>query len=154
MTAEYQDRCGLLKVPEHYLVQAFRQLFGIYHISMQYNEYIIVLRSYLTNYDFRVKYCWYWHCFGFQMCCFQSNWLPMFENPKENWVDLFLFELLIHCNCWHIAVSRATFNYPHPHPHPPDKIAAISQTTCSNAFSWMKIFEVQIKYHWNMFLGV
>ena len=35
-----------------------------------------------------------------------------------------------------------------------DKImAAISQTTCSNTFPWMKIFEFQIKFHWNIFLG-
>ena len=37
---------------------------------------------------------------------------------------------------------------------PLDKLAAISQTTFSNAFSWMKIFEFQIKFHWNTFLGV
>ena len=36
----------------------------------------------------------------------------------------------------------------------PDKMAAISQTTCSNIFSWMKISEFQIEYYWNMFLGV
>ena len=35
-----------------------------------------------------------------------------------------------------------------------DKIAAISQTSCSNAFSWMKIFAFQIKFHSNMFLVV
>ena len=33
-------------------------------------------------------------------------------------------------------------------------MAAISQTTCSNAFSWMKVFEFKIKFHWNTFLGV
>ena len=33
---------------------------------------------------------------------------------------------------------------------PLNKMAAISQTTCLNAFSWMKIFELQIKFHWNM----
>ena len=37
---------------------------------------------------------------------------------------------------------------------PLDKMAAISQTTCSNAFSWMKIFEFQIKFLWNVFFGV
>ena len=37
---------------------------------------------------------------------------------------------------------------------PLDKMAAISQMTFSNAFSWMKIIEFQIKFHWNMFHGV
>ena len=35
-----------------------------------------------------------------------------------------------------------------------DKVAASSQTTFSSAFSWMKTFESQIKFHWNMFFGV
>ena len=37
---------------------------------------------------------------------------------------------------------------------PLDKMAAILQTTCPNVFSWMKIFDFQIKFHWNMFTGV
>ena len=35
-----------------------------------------------------------------------------------------------------------------------DKIDAILQTTCSNAFSWMKIFEFRLKFHWSLFLKV
>ena len=35
-----------------------------------------------------------------------------------------------------------------------DKMAAISQTTLSNAFSWMKILEFRWKFHWSLFLRV
>ena len=35
-----------------------------------------------------------------------------------------------------------------------DKMAAFSQTTLSNAFSWMKIIEFRIKFHWSLFLRV
>ena len=35
-----------------------------------------------------------------------------------------------------------------------DKMDAISQTTCSNAFSWMKMFEYRLEFHWNLFLRV
>ena len=35
-----------------------------------------------------------------------------------------------------------------------DKMNAISQTTFSSAFSWMKMFEFRLKFHWNMFLRV
>ena len=35
-----------------------------------------------------------------------------------------------------------------------DKMAAFSQTTLSNAFSWMKILEFRLKIHWGFFLGV
>ena len=33
-----------------------------------------------------------------------------------------------------------------------DKMEAISQTTLSNPFSWMKIFEFWLKFHWSLFL--
>ena len=35
-----------------------------------------------------------------------------------------------------------------------DKMDAISQTTCSSAFSWMKMFEFRLKFHWSLFLRV
>ena len=35
-----------------------------------------------------------------------------------------------------------------------DKMDAISQTKFSNAFSWMKMFEYRLKYHWNLCLRV
>ena len=35
-----------------------------------------------------------------------------------------------------------------------DKMAAISQTTLSNAFSWIKILEFRLKFHWNLLLRV
>ena len=35
-----------------------------------------------------------------------------------------------------------------------DKMAAFSQTTLSNAFSWMKILEFKLKIHWSLFLSV
>ena len=35
-----------------------------------------------------------------------------------------------------------------------DNMAAISQTTLSNAFSWMKMFKFRLKFHWSLFLRV
>ena len=35
-----------------------------------------------------------------------------------------------------------------------DKMAAVSQTTLSNAFSWMKMLEFRLKFHWSLFLRV
>ena len=34
------------------------------------------------------------------------------------------------------------------------KMAAILQTTFSNAFSWMKMYELRLKFHGSLFLGV
>ena len=33
-----------------------------------------------------------------------------------------------------------------------DKMAAVSQTMISNAFSWMKMYEFHLKFHWSLFL--
>ena len=33
----------------------------------------------------------------------------------------------------------------------PDKMAAISQTTFSNVFSWMKMYEFRLRFHWSLF---
>ena len=35
-----------------------------------------------------------------------------------------------------------------------DKMAAILQTTLSSAFSWMKIFQFRLKFHWSLFIWV
>ena len=35
-----------------------------------------------------------------------------------------------------------------------DKMAAIIQTTFSNAFSWMKMYEFRLRFHWSLFLRV
>ena len=35
-----------------------------------------------------------------------------------------------------------------------DKMAAIFQTTVSNGFSWMKMYEFWLKFHWSLFLRV
>ena len=33
-----------------------------------------------------------------------------------------------------------------------DKMAAIWQTTFSNVFSWMKMYEFRLRFHWSLFL--
>ena len=35
-----------------------------------------------------------------------------------------------------------------------DKMAAIFQTTLWNGFSWMKMYEFRLTFHWSLFLGV
>ena len=35
-----------------------------------------------------------------------------------------------------------------------DKMATVSQTTLSNAFSWMKMLEFRLRFHWSLFLRV
>ena len=35
-----------------------------------------------------------------------------------------------------------------------DKMAAVSQTTLSNVFSWMRMLEFWLRFHWSLFLRV
>ena len=35
-----------------------------------------------------------------------------------------------------------------------DKMATVSQTTLSNAFSWMKMLEFLLRFHWSLFLWI
>ena len=35
-----------------------------------------------------------------------------------------------------------------------DNMAAIFQMTFSNAFSWMKMYELRLRFHWSLFLSV
>ena len=35
-----------------------------------------------------------------------------------------------------------------------DKMAAIFQTTFSKGFSWMKMYQFRLTFHWSLFLGV
>ena len=57
--------------------------------------------------------------------------------------------------CW-IVSSSATFNVTlwcfvtHLRR---GKMVAIFQTTCSNAFSWMKMYEFRLRFHWSLFLN-
>ena len=41
-----------------------------------------------------------------------------------------------------------------PYSYPLDKMAAISQTIFSDAFSWMEIFVFWFNFHWSFFLWV
>ena len=56
-----------------------------------------------------------------------------------------------HVHIWQLSCSDIcqTFKY-----WGRDKIDAIFQTTCLNAFSWMKLYKFQWKFHWGLFLKV
>ena len=57
----------------------------------------------------------------------------------------------IYIQCWTTMAAHDRWYLTHL---PWDKMATISQTTFSNAFSWMKSFVFQVNFHWNLFLRV
>ena len=60
----------------------------------------------------------------------------------------FLWDLLLNKIQW-----KRYYNTRHPHFNTlrPRQLDAISQTTFSNTFSWMKMFEFRLKFHWILF---
>ena len=60
----------------------------------------------------------------------------------------------ITCPVWHITTQHLHASR-HASTHwGQNKMAAIFQTTFSNAFSWMKMYEFRLRFHWRLFLRV
>ena len=72
-------------------------------------------------------------------CCEEKKMLA--NNNVSHWWQL--MELL----SWYPIFKSSHCNLTH---WGRDKKAAILQTTLSNAFSWMKMLEFQLKFHWSL----
>ena len=66
---------------------------------------------------------------------------------RSTWVSIALVNLAI-LVCCDAARTKVLTHWGR------DKMDAISQTTCSSTFSWMKIYEFRLKFHWSLFLRV
>ena len=56
-----------------------------------------------------------------------------------------------HSFCWAFEETVPNGNHGGLNTLRPRQMDAISQTTFSNAFSWMKMFEFRLKFHWSLF---
>ena len=80
------------------------------------------------------------------------------HNRFRQW--LVVCSVPIHClNQWWFVINHTTRNkFPasiNSLTHwGRNKMAAVSQTTFSNAFSWMKMYEFWLKFRWSLFLSV
>ena len=99
---------------------------------------------------------WLIHC----QECF-VKWQSMFVNSlwKFNLMSHWFPEGLIACTDFpintHDGVQWPIYPCGFPLTHwGRDKMDAILQTTCSSAFSWMKMFKFRLKFHWSLFLKV
>ena len=75
--------------------------------------------------------------------------LPNQEEGKDCWDKFMAYIYDVHprCNVQHVVVYHLTH-------WGRDKMNDISQTTFSHAFSWMKMYEFRLRFHWNLFLRV
>ena len=114
------------------------------------------------------------HCFP--QCCWVYNYksnirfLSRYKTFIELTMDLICYwpcsasSMLFHKQCdncataadaaqtnmtkWHIYIGNCLTHWGR------DKMDAIFQTTFSNGFSWMKMYEFRLTFHWSLFLGV
>ena len=69
--------------------------------------------------------------------------ISVFETPPDSYRQMWKFPLHTSTQLWHWLTHWGR-----------DKMDAISQTTCSSGFYWMKMFEFRLKFHWSLFLRV
>ena len=93
-------------------------------------------------------------------CCTRKHNFNHFEEnfvtgslSKLDWVMVWCCRARSHHlkQCWQGSMTPYAVTYCH---WGRDKMAAISQTTVSITFSWMKMIEIWLKFHWSLFLRV
>ena len=88
----------------------------------------------------QTEYCGVWNA----LYCFES------ASKKSNNKSCILILSRVSCIVWSDQFEKS--NHGWVTQWGPDKIAAISQTTFSNAFSCMKMYVFCLRFHWSLFL--
>ena len=105
--------------------------------------------------------------------CIWGSIRPLVTNFSAFWMEIQLFsfrkmhleisslEWLPFCtinapvvSCCYVDTSPLTLSWIFFNKTRPRKMDAIFQTAFSNGFSWMKMYEFQLKFHWSLFLRV
>ena len=83
-------------------------------------------------------------CVGWMINCELQSSLSLKWLNSEYWGKAMI---ALKVDSYRVTNIRGLFNT-----LTPKQMDAISQTTFSNAFSWMKMFEFRLKFHWSLFL--
>ena len=118
--------------------------FNFRTLKCKQNDWYFVDDDYNAYYVFVCKrICIWWLIFQFRIDETQSwciSELQIQDRDKHSWIMIGL--LLYH------GIPTLLTHWGR------DKMDAISQTTRSSAFSWMKMFEFRLRFHWSLFLRV
>ena len=108
--------------------------------------YKIYSPKYVTSMYYELMYKILFHV---EIWCFQT-FAEWYDIMHGIWKKIILTKI---CgNVYNYTCNRSLCK---PLTHLPlDKMAAISQTTFSNAFSWIKIYEFRLKLHWSLLIRV
>ena len=120
--------------PSHYLNQCWNILNWIhrnkFHWKLNRNLYIFIQENAFEN------VVWKMSAILSRPQCVNSVHAKSFLGSIE--IYLYIISFLDSRHRWHRYLIHWGW----------DKMAAISQTTFSNAFSWMKMFEFWLSFHW------
>ena len=112
--------------------------------------YVVLLSIHYLTRDFLLLHCSVWLFSWWQ---FLRSLINSRVACKIRITVSMVMACRLHLNqCWIIA-SCPPYSFQLTH-WGRDKMAAIFQTTFSNAFYWMKIYEFRLKFHWSLFLRV
>ena len=82
-----------------------------------------------------------------------SQYLTIASSPMlTQWNHQELISILFNVHALNINYKNIVENYLTHWGR--DKMDAISQTTISNRFSWVKIYEFRLKFHWSLFVRI
>ena len=96
------------------------------------------------------KFCCDWI---FYFCIIPIRISIKFENQLESVSGIETWSILIVTAILYTELHLQDL-LPYSTPWGQDKMATIFQTTFWNAFSWMKMYQFQLKFHWSLFLIV
>ena len=112
-----------------------------FHNSLTFTSYC---KLHVTSYVSVVQFHITWKAAVHIMSCqkFLQHWLPF----PSWWCFPWLYLMAVHLSCIYDGSCLTHWGR--------DKMATIFQTTISNAFSWMKMYEFWLIFHWSLFLRV
>ena len=112
--------------------------------------------NWILKYWFRSEHCEY--CENISLKTYRwlmpgtvcPKWSSGCENHSDQWA---IMRLSLRTENWSLLLYNQNSLQLLTH-WGRDKMDAISQTKFSSAFSWMKMFQFQLRYHWCLFLKV
>ena len=125
-------------------VHTYTVMLGKTFHSSEYAEHIewIFLNEILSGFKFHGMF---YLRYQFAICCHWFKWYNGLAWNRQQAI-IWTNDGLV---CWWIYASLNVNGLTH---WGRDKMDAISQTTLSNPFSWMKIFDFWLKFHWSLFV--
>ena len=153
----YQDSCPMMATGGTFPIIRKHILFQETLVSMKERlwDFWGVILYWCSSFVCQVIQCW-------QVVCLSLTWLSVCLTVRSLVIASEICSIYclirseVPCHFFMMQLHQGISGNPHPvltH-WGRDKMADISQTTFSNVFCWMKIYEFRLIFHWTLFLRV